>query len=343
MKRVSNIIGKFFRRSVYLLYYIKATDLRRFNEYLKYSSLNSGKSRGHILADVLYSVYRYNIALLDYFYFRFFELDQERRCQWAGTGYMYEYQLKMNPLAYRGVLADKKQFLRKFKAFVNRDSATLSELKKNSKTAERILSNPSGRIVLKNSMGQIGAEVEVVSANEFTSTTLVKFMTKKNYDLVEEYIIQHKSLMDLSPAGVNTIRIFTQLYQGSVYFLGARLRISVNSTVDNMAAGNLAAPVDLRTGIVTDSGVYSDIRKEETSRHPVTGIELRGFTIPYWDEVLKLTENAALLTPLTRSVGWDIAITNQGPELIEGNHNWCKLLWQLPEKKGLKKELFRFI
>jgi hypothetical protein len=38
----------------------------------------------------------------------------------------------------------------------------------------------------------------------------------------------------------------------------------------------------------------------------------------------------------------DIAITNRGPELIEGNHDWCKLLWQLPAKKGLKHMLVNY-
>jgi hypothetical protein len=29
-------------------------------------------------------------------------------------------------------------------------------------------------------------------------------------------------------------------------------------------------------------------------------------------------------------------VTEQGPGLIEGNHDWCKLVWQLPVNKGLK-------
>ena len=51
---------------------------------------------------------------------------------------------------------------------------------------------------------------------------------------------------------------------------------------------------------------------------------------------------AASEMPENSSVGWDIAITENGPELIEGNHNWCKLLWQLPVKKGLKHVLDKY-
>lgn len=51
----------------------------------------------------------------------------------------------------------------------------------------------------------------------------------------------------------------------------------------------------------------------------------------------------ALLHPQRKSSGWDIVVTPIGPGLIEGNHDWCKLVWQLPVKKGLKKELEKYV
>jgi len=84
------------------------------------------------------------------------------------------------------------------------------------------------------------------------------------------------------------------------------------------------------------STIPSDISKSDSEIHPVTGVRINGFVVPFWKETIEMITKAALLDARNRSVGWDIAITSQGPELIEGNHNWCKLLWQLPEKKGLK-------
>jgi hypothetical protein len=162
-------------------------------------------------------------------------------------------------------------------------------------------------------------------------------MASEGYDLVEAYVQQHPALMRLSPSAVNTVRIFTQLTErGEVELLGCRQRISVNSPVDNMAAGNLAAPIDPATGIITGPGVYSDITKPPAAVHPVTGVPIVGFQLPCWPETLELVRRAALLHPQNRSIGWDVVVTAQGPGLIEGNHDWCKLLWQLPVQRGLK-------
>jgi hypothetical protein len=256
---------------------------------------------------------------------------------------MYEYQLIMNPPKARIILEDKIRFLHSFSSFEKRKFFSRDELKYNRQLAEKMLANSAGRLVLKGSRGQIGAEVEVIECNGYSPEKLIDYMVQKKYDLAEEYVIQHSSLMELSSSGLNTVRVFTQLYKGEVVFLGARLRVSVNSPVDNMAAGNLAAPIDIESGIVIGPGVYSDITKEDRPIHPITGKPITGFVVPYWNMVVDLAKNAALYTPENKSVGWDIAITENGPELIEGNHNWCKLLWQLPVKKGLKCELEKYL
>ena len=334
---------KYLRRIFYLIYYLKESDFSQLKYLINYSSSVSGTSQLRLITDSVLSVFKYNISLKDYFVFRFFEIGHNERIKWAGTGFMYEYQLKMNPKSARIVLEDKIRFLRLFKPFVKREFKSLDELIKNQNVAAKMLASSSGLLVLKGSRGQVGKEVKIVNCSDYKYSTLIRYMKKNNYDLAEEYVVQHKSIMALSPSGLNTVRIITQLHDGIVYILGALIRISVNSTVDNMAAGNLAALVDIETGVVNGPGVYSDISKEDCAIHPVTGKEITGFAIPFWKEVVELAKNAALHVPQNRSVGWDIAITKDGPELIEGNHNWCKLLWQLPVKKGLKSELEKYI
>lgn len=334
---------KLLRRFFYLLYYLTGTNLTQLKHYLYYAKEVSGKSILRIQIDMLKSVFQYNISLKDYFSFRFFELEHIERSNWAGTGFMYEYQLRMNPRKARKLLENKLLFYRYFKTFVKREFHSLGEIKNNRALLEKMMGNNSNRIVLKGSLGQIGAEVEVISSHLYSLNSLIKYMESKKYDLVEDFVTQHPELMKLSPSGLNTVRIITQISEGRVDILGARLRISLNSQVDNMAAGNLAAPIDLQTGIVIGPGVFSDITKEDREQHPITGYKIIGFKVPEWNGVLDLARRAALLTPENKSVGWDIAITENGLELIEGNHNWCKLLFQMPVKKGLKSELVKYL
>lgn len=331
------------KRIIYFLYYLKELDWAKFYRFLGIARTSAGKHPLLLLIDIFVSSLKYNVSILDYFYFRFYDKDPMERSKWAGTGYMYEFQLKMNPRGVREVLENKILFLNKYPEFVRRRYITGDNLTSDQDILLKMLSNSSGRLVLKYSRGQIGKEVEVVDCLDLNPGRLEKLLKDRGYDLIEEYVIQHHSLMQLSPSGLNTVRIFTQVTPGGVEIIGARLRVSVNSPVDNMAAGNIAIPVDSLTGITTGPGVYSDISKSDCYIHPVTKQSVVNFQIPFWDEVVDFVRKAAMSYPDNRSVGWDIAITEDGPELIEGNHNWCKLLLQLPVKRGMKAELDRYL
>ena len=327
------------RRILYLSYYIHKTESDIFSKFLKHASKESGKSKTSLFFDSLKAVFVYNISLLEYFQFKFYMNDKKKRGDWAGTGYMYEYQKNMNPKESRNILEDKILFNKRFNEFIKRDFTYLNEMENDPYRISSFLNNKSGMIVLKSSRGQAGKEIEIKPCDSFTPESLMNYMYEHKYDMAEEYIIQHSELKKLSASGINTIRIITQMEGGNILFLGARLRITINSHVDNMAAGNAAAPVDLNTGIVSGPGVFSDITKSDILIHPVSGCKIKGFKIPFWKETLNMVENAAKISDKNRSIGWDVAVTPSGPLLIEGNHNWCKLLWQLPVKEGLKKEL----
>ena len=334
---------KSINRFIYFVYYIKKLDYPKFSKFLAFASIAANRSKFAILSDVFFSVFKYNIGILDYFYFMFYEKDKNERSRWAGTGFMYEYHLRMNPKKSRHLLENKIEFLNNYSEFVKRDFADIETLKRNTGKASELLDNPTGKIVLKLSGGQVGAEVKFYDSKSFTNDSLVEEMKRHNFDLAEEYVVQHPALMALSPSGLNTVRIFTQLEGERVLFLGARLRISVNSQVDNLGAGNIAAPLDITTGKVTGPGVYSDITKQDEAIHPITCQPIEGFQVPFWNETITMVKEASLLNPENRSIGWDIAITATGPELIEGNHNWCKLLWQLPVKQGLKPMIQKYM
>ena len=151
--------------------------------------------------------------------------------------------------------------------------------------------------------------------------------------------------MKLSPSALNTIRMVTQYFEEKVIILLAFLRISVNSSVDNLSVGqygvNFGATINIETGEVCGPGVYLDITKPDVYYHPVTNTPIIGFEIPYWQECKDMVIKAAKLVPGNRSVGWDVAVTNKGAVLIEGNHNW-NLLSMSPGRRGFKKEFMRY-
>jgi hypothetical protein len=331
---------KMIRRFIYLGYYIWKLDIKEYRRYLNYVKNRMNRVRLSMILDSIRSVFVYNISLLEYFYFRFYKLSKEERSTFAGTGTLYEYQLIMNPKQYRIPLEDKRVFHDVFRDFIDNDWIELKELKENHEKTRAILNNTSGKIVMKKHDGQCGVGVEVIESKDLKVENVIDLMEKSGNNMLETYIVQHPDLMELSPSGLNTVRIYTQLDdEDRVDILGCRLRITVNSVVDNMAAGNMAAPIDTETGLVNGLAVFSDITKDPVNNHPITGKHIESFQIPFWELTKDMIRDAALHYKQCRSVGWDVAITAKGPQLLEGNHDWCKLVWQLPVQKGLKHVL----
>jgi hypothetical protein len=330
------------KRILYLGYYLKKQDWQRLKRFQRYVKDQYDISISSQWIQVIQAVLKHNLSIEEWYQFRFWDQSLPERNTWAGTGFMYEYQLRMNPPEHRKVLVDKRIFLQKYGDYIQHQFITLSGLKESPEKA-RLLFEKSDKIVLKRSDGQCGRGIEIIPTKGLTPEELTQRLYETGNDFAEEFVVQHRDLMELSPSGLNTVRVITQLdHEDNVHVLGARLRITVNSPVDNLAAGNLAAPIELETGRVDGPGVYSDITKPDESTHPVTGVSIVGFQVPHWQETLKLCRKAALVDTRNRSIGWDVAITEKGPELIEGNHDWCKLLWQLPVKRGLKPVLEAF-
>lgn len=56
--------------------------------------------------------------------------------------------------------------------------------------------------------------------------------------------------------------------------------------------------------------------------HPLTGLTFTGFQLPLWQEACQLVvDTAPKFLPL-RAIGWDVALTPQGPVILEGNSQW---------------------
>ena len=336
---------KTLKRLVYLGYYLKKLDRDKFRRFLGHAHNISGRSRISLLVDMLYCVVKYNISLLEYFQFSFYRLPTEQRNSYAGTGFMYEYQLAMNPVEGRSILEDKIQFANFFRDLVNRTLITKSQIESGESDPRNVFTDDDGKSVLKPSKGGSGKGIEIWNNWELKKHSVLKEMERSGNDMLEEFVVQHEDLQKLSPSGLNTLRMVTQIdSSGNPILIAARLRISVNSVVDNLAAGNIVTLVNLESGKVESEGYYSDITNESVTKHPVTEIDLIGFQVPHWERCKQVALDSAMrAAESNRSVGWDLGVTTSGPVLIEGNHDWCKLVWQLPAQKGLKAELLKYL
>lgn len=327
-------------RTKYLAYYYKQLDRPTFQRFFKQVQTEKKIPTASLWSDIISSVYKYNIGLMDYFTFRFFDKSEEERYKWVGIGYKYEYDLLMCPKKSRDILEDKIKFYQAYEPFIKHANCTIDDINACNEKAQAVLENSTGKLVVKDALGQCGWDVQVLHTKDFNLSTLAEYMKSKSFNLAESFIEQHTDINALSPSGLNTVRMITHVNsKGKVQFLGARMRISVNSHVDNLASGNIAASIDLETGKISRPGVYSDITKPEVTKHPVTGVELVGYQIPFWKDIMEVSEKIALHHQENRGVGWDIAITKERPDFIEGNHNWCKILWQIPDNEGKKHML----
>ncbi len=162
---------------------------------------------------------------------------------------------------------------------------------------------------------------------------------KNNHYILEEKIVQAEALAEFHPWSINTIRIVT-LYdniEDIVYFMSARLRMgNKQNVVDNFHYEGIGANVDIETGIIDSVGY--NVRNEFFFNHPITGKQIIGFKIPYWQECKEFVMKAARHIPTVRYVGWDIVLLEGGKFLlIEGNDNADHDFQQL-HYRGLWKE-----
>lgn len=141
--------------------------------------------------------------------------------------------------------------------------------------------------------------------------------------LFQKKIVQHPELNKINPSSINTIRFDTYIDENeSIVFLNALLRIGVGeSVVDNASSGGFFVNVNIETGILNDNGnQFLKYGGKIYFEHPNTKFVFSGFKIPYFEESKELIKKAMSIID-EKLVGWDIAITPEGPIIVEGNHN----------------------
>lgn len=338
---------------LYFFYIVKNTDFKLLHLSITHLMHLKNWSYLKVVFKVLNAYLKYNTTFAEYFDFEFHRRSEQEKAEYIHPLYLYRFQKKMNHAPSRIFFKKKNLFLEKFHEFIDHEYFLPFE----SDVAGFKLwldQHVPKTLILKNSVGFKGIGVEKVSVrrenehyffNDMDIKELYSFIKKRNLDLIEIGIEQHSVLKEIYSKSLNTVRIMTLVNtDNSVHILGAVQRIGTMGYVDNFSAKGVAATIDLQTGIIKNPLVCRDFRIQyEDGRHPVTGKNIIGTALPYWEELKEMVTKAALVIPLVRTVGWDVAITETGPYLLEGNDNWSQNVWQKTSGKGRKADLDIFL
>lgn len=164
--------------------------------------------------------------------------------------------------------------------------------------------------------------------------------------LILERLVNHEAILDLTAGGaLSCVRAVTCRNETDGFELTDalfRMAIADDTIVDGFHRGGVASRVDIETGELgpaTNLGLDPEVGWRE--RHPNTRARIAGRRLPLWDETRELAIRAhATAFPEKAYIGWDIAITPDGPVLVEGNASPCVDLIQRPEAEPLGAKRF---
>lgn len=160
------------------------------------------------------------------------------------------------------------------------------------------------KIIIKSSRGKGGKDIflGLEKDNKITISDKDTEYPVDDFELpcpviVQKFVTQHPELEAISRS-VNTIRTETILtHENDVLILGGFMRFGLNNTyVDNQSSGGLSVGIDLEKGVLKKYAL--DGRGVQYTSHPDSGIVFENFKIPFWDEIVKLSENIQKLSIL---------------------------------------------
>ncbi len=276
----------------------------------------SGISRIIIFFDMVFCSFKYLAGYMDYYYYYFESADAQTRKSFITRGINNSYIKKLNDPKYGEIFDDKIKFNEVFKDYIKRDFLDLRETSLED-FQKFVKLHPI--IILKPINLQCGKNIEKITiTKEMNLEDIYENAIKNEQYLIEECVLQHDKLNELFPYSVNTLRIVTARVNKKTTILFRAIRIgSGKNVVDNFNHGGMYSIIN-ESGVITKPAI--DKKSNIYTEHPVTKTRITGFTIPYFKEAIKLCEKASQKIPQVGLVGWDIAITQYGPLLIEGNN-----------------------
>jgi len=189
---------------------------------------------------------------------------------------------------------------------------------------------PDGKYICKPTVGLQGDMIVAItkknrkiqlSDDNITFGDLISNSVRQPF-ILQEFLKQHEELNKINAETVNTLRIISTRWNEETNILAAMIRIGVNKgqIVDNAHAGGTFVAINISDGRLDKYGYFYN--KPRTISHPVSGVVYDGYQIPYWQETIELIKNLHPIIFGFATIGWDIAITEEGPVIVEINRSY---------------------
>ncbi len=300
----------------YMIKMFSNFNIKKLKSIVDECSEKSNKSKLYIFFDMIYCFLVYKAGYSDYILFKMYDMSTSDRKTLLTRGKNNYYIKKLNPKKYWEYIDNKAIFNDKFKDYLNRDFIVLDG--NNYNDFKEFLTGKDD-IIVKPLDATGGGGVEKIRIDKSKIKSLYSKLCKNKQYLVEEVAKQHKDINKLHPSSINTIRIVTIRNKYNVTTVVAAVcRMGTNGrVVDNFHSGGIYAPLDVKTGTITDKAI--DRQGNIFDTHPTTNVKLIGYQMPKWDEVIKLVTDASKEIKELGLIGWDVCIGPDKPCLIEAN------------------------
>ena len=155
-----------------------------------------------------------------------------------------------------------------------------------------------------------------VPAGEFAAQ--VEQFAEGGY-LFQTRMAPHRDIAKIVGDQISTVRMFVLVDDQGPLLLRAAWKIpSGESVADNFwRSGNMLGGLDVETGAVLRVLRRTANSTEQVESHPKTGTSFQGLVFPHWDEMRETVMRGAAALPSCHFQGWDVALTDRGPVLVE--------------------------
>jgi hypothetical protein len=149
---------------------------------------------------------------------------------------------------------------------------------------------------------------------------------RKQDCLVQPFIENHPDIARVTNGALASLRIVTGLDGSEGAEFVTSLITLPHGKRDTSVAG-IVCSIERETGRVRHAA-FPDGGGVEC--HPDTGLPIVGIMLPFWRESIELVRRAHQSAFARFAfLGWDIALTNEGPILLETNSGWGALFHQV--------------